>query len=280
MKKMKALFLAVCLLLSVMLFAACGNDTQDSTNSGDPVYKVSVVDGSGNPYTDGVIVRFMQGTQQVAMQKVDEKGVAEKTLPKGEYTAELMFTGDADKYYYETENLTLSGDKTELQIVLYFAAGAETQSLHAQGKEYEARKVAVGSTYVSLTAGERNYFLFVPAEAGTYQFSAEGEGIQIGYYGAPHFVQEVNAATDLKDNTFTQSISASMIGTDSSGTTVLVIGVDSEAAAECVLSIQRIGDPAWSVESEPWTEYVRKNEVKPFALNIKNGEKQIGRAHV
>ena len=274
MKRMKALLMAICMILSVMLFAACGNDAQGDTNSGtDAAYKVKVVDGSGNPYTAGVIVRFLKGTEQVAMQKVDENGVAEKTLAKDDYTVELMFTDNEEKYHYEKEGLTLSADKTELEIVLYYAAGAESQSLHAQGKDYEAYRVSTGSTYVELTAGDRNYFLFAPTEAGTYQFSAEGEGVQIGYYGAPHFVQETNVAEDLKDNTFTLSISADMIGTDGTGTTTLVIGIDSEAATQCVLSIERIGDPAWTVADEPWTEYNCKNEIKPFTLDIKDGQK-------
>ena len=273
MKRIKALFLAVCMLASVALFAACGDDTQGGANSGtDAAYKVSVVDGSGNPYTSGVIVRFLKDGVQAAMQKVGENGVAEKTLAKDDYTVELMFTDSADKYHYEKEGLTLSADKTELQIVLYYTA-AQSQTLSAQGKEYEAYRVATGSTYVNLTAGDRSYFLFSPTEAGTYQFSAEGEGVQIGYYGAPHFVQETNVAEDLKDNTFTQSITAGMIGTDGTGTATLVIGIDSDAADSCVLSVERIGDPAWSLEDEPWTEYVCKNEIKPFTLDIKDGQK-------
>ncbi len=274
MKRMKALLLAVCMLLSVMLFAACGNDTQNETTSGaDDGYKVKVVDGTGNPYTSGVIVRFLKGTEQVAMQKIDENGVAQKALEKGDYTVELMFTDDAEKYHYEKEGLTLSAEKTELEIVLYYTAAAETQTLFAQGKDYEAHKVSIGSTYVGLTAGDRSYFLFTPTEGGTYQFSAEGEGVQIGYYGAPHFVQDNNAAEDLKDNTFTLSISEDMIGAEGTGTSVLVVGIDSESATKGVLNIARIGDPAWTVHDEPWTEYVCKNEIKPFTLDIKDGQK-------
>ena len=274
MKRMKALLLAACMLLSVMLFAACGGESQGETNTNtDPAYKVKVVDSTGNPYTSGVIVRFMKGAEQVAMQKVNENGVAEKSLAKDDYTVELMFTDDADKYYYETEGLTLSAEKTELEIVLYFAAGAETQTLTALDKEYEARYVFTGGTFVNLNAGDRNFFLFTPTEAGTYRFSVEGEGLQIGYYGAPHFVQEHNVAEDLENNAFTLSISASMIGTDGSGTSTLVVGVDSESATECVLNVERIGDPAWTVSDEPWTEYVCKNEIKPFTLDIQNGQK-------
>ena len=97
--------------------------------------------------------------------------------------------------------------------------------------------------------------------------------MQIGYYGAPHFVQETNAAEDLANNAFTQSVNEGMIGKDSSGTAVLVIGIDSQSATECVLNIERTGDPAWNVSDEPWTEYVCKNEIKPFTLDIKDGLK-------
>ena len=108
MKRIKALFLAVCMLASVALFAACGDDTQGGANSGtDAAYKVSVVDGSGNPYTSGVIVRFLKDGVQAAMQKVGENGVAEKTLAKDDYTVELMFTDSADKYHYEKDTMQL-----------------------------------------------------------------------------------------------------------------------------------------------------------------------------
>ncbi len=273
MKKIKALLLVMCMLLSLVSLAAC-QDGQGSTDNGtEAAYKVKVVDGAGAPYTSGVIVRFLKGTEQVAMQKVDENGVAEKTLEKGDYTVELMFTDDAEKYYYDTEGLTLSSEKTELEIVLYYTPSAESQTLSAQGKEYEAYRVSTGSTYVELTVGDRSYFLFSPTEAGTYKFSVSGEGVQIGYYGAPHFVQEINVAEDLEDNAFTQSISADMIGTDGTGTATLVIGIDSESAAQCALTIERIGDPAWSLSDEPWTEYVCKNEIKSFTLDIKDGQK-------
>lgn len=273
MKKIKALLLVMCMLLSLVSLAAC-QDGQGSTDNGtEAAYKVKVVDGAGAPYTSGVIVRFLKGTEQIAMQKVDENGVAEKTLEKGDYTVELMFTDDAEKYYYDTEGLTLSSEKTELEIVLYYTPSAESQTLSAQGKEYEAYRVSTGSTYVELTVGDRSYFLFSPTEAGTYKFSVSGEGVQIGYYGAPHFVQEINVAEDLEDNAFTQSISADMIGTDGTGTATLVIGIDSESAAQCALTIERIGDPAWSLSDEPWTEYVCKNEIKSFTLDIKDGQK-------
>lgn len=274
MKRIKALLLATMMLLSVMLLAACGGEGDSTTQSGtDAVYQVTVVDSMGNPYTSGVIVRFLQNGEQKAMQKVSENGVAEKTLPKGDYIVELMFTDSDGAYYYDQTDLSLTAEKTELEIVLYYAASGEGQTLNAQGKEYQAYRVSTGSTYVKLTAGDRSYFLFSPTEAGTYKFSVTGEGLQMGYYGAPHFVQEHNVAEDLANNAFTQSIAAGMIGSDGTGTTTLVIGIDSTNAAECVLTIERMGDAEWTISDEPWTEYQLKKEITPFTLDLKSGQK-------
>jgi hypothetical protein len=207
------------------------------------------------------------------MQKMDENGVAEKTLAKDNYTVELMFTEDEEKFYYDAADMTLTAEKTELEITLLYKVTAEVQKLTAGGEDCEAYPVIAGSTYVDLVGGKRNYFLFTPTQSGTYQFSVGSNDVQIGYYGAPHFVWETNAAEDLKDNVFTLSIIDSMIGEAGSGTTVLVIGIDAAADTQCALNIIRIGDPAWTVSDEPWTEYVCKNEIKPFTLDIKGGQK-------
>ena len=277
--RIKALVLAAVLLLSLMLCACDGtpgntpSETEGKPASGDPTYRVTVLDAQGQPYASGVIVKFMQGGEQAAMQKVNENGVAEKDLPKGDYTVELMLTDSNAECYYDKENLTLTADKTELEIVLYFAADKEGRTLYVQGKEYTAYSVGTGGTYVELTGGDRNYFLFTPTEAGTYQFSVAGEGLQIGYYGAPHFVQQNNIAEDLSGNIFTQSVSSSMIGTDSTGTATYVIGIDAEQSGTGVLNIARIGEPAWSISDEPWTEYQLKQPIKPFKLELKEGQK-------
>jgi len=254
MKKIRILTLAVLLCFAMALAACDGQGASGSNNSTDAAYQVTVVDAAGNPYTKGVIVRFLQDGQQAAMQVVGENGVAEKVMAKGDYTVELMFTDAGAAYYYDQSDLTLSADKTQLQIVLTYATGENAQTLHAQGTEHEAYPVTVGSTHVKLTAGERSYFLFTPTEAGTYKVSMAEEGTQVGYYGAPHYVQESSAA-EVVDNAFTVSVRAGMIGSGNTGTTVLVIGVDSESATEGTLTITRTGDPEYSVEDEPWTVY-------------------------
>lgn len=266
-KKMGAVLLAM--LLSVaMVFSACGSQPQETpaaSNNNEITYTVKVIDGAGNPYTTGVIVQFMKDGEKAALQTVDENGVAAKNLAKGEYTVELMFTGNADDYYYDNAGLTLSADKPELEIVLSKKAAAETRTLSIGSSDYEAFYVAAGSTYVELTAGERSYFLFSPTAAGTYEISVSDPNVTLGYYGAPHFVQS-ESIEEVVDGAFTVSISTSMIGTGNTGTTVLVLGIDSAEGGSCVLTVERIGEPEYSVADEPWTIYQPTTEIAPYTL--------------
>lgn len=238
------LALLTALVCCAALLSACGG--------GDPAYKVRVVDALGNPYTSGVIVKFMENGAQAGMQVVNGEGVAEKVLPKGDYTVELQFTDSDVNYVYDEAALKLGG-KTELDVVLSYGLGEESQSLYVVDRDYEAFYVSAGCTAIDLNKEKMTYFLFAPTEAGTYEFSLQGSDAAIGYYGAPHFVQQVSAA-EVVDNKFTMSIREDMIGTDNTGTTVLVIGV---AAGEgnAILCIDRTGDPQWTVEDEPWTIY-------------------------
>ena len=261
--------LVLCLLLSVsLLLGACGNaqaPAEAANNGTDAEYVVKVVDGTGAPYTSGVIVQFMKGGEKVALQTVDANGVAAKTLAKGDYTVELMFTGNAEDYFYDKEGLTLSATQTTLEVVLAQTVTSQAQSLHVDGSDYDAYHVATGSTHVKLTAGERSYFLFAPSAAGTYEFSVSDATAQLGYYGAPHFVQTVNAA-EVVDGKFTVSIKASMIGSGDTGTTVLVLGIDAGENDSCVLTIERIGEPEWDPSDEPWQVYQPTVELKPYTL--------------
>ena len=260
MKRIFALLLALAMVLSM---AACGGsgDAPAANASGEIEYKVAVVDGTGAPYTSGVIVRFMKDGEQAAMQPVDGAGTAVKALPAGDYAVELMFTGNESEYHYDAEGLAVSASAPELTVTLTYTMSAEPVALMAQGVEKQAYPVSDGSTYVTLVPGERNYFLYTPTVAGTFAFSSDAEGAAIGYYGAPHFVQETSAA-EVVNNSFSQSIRATMIGG-----AVIVIGIDADANTDsCVLTIQRTGEPEWSVEDEPWQVYEPTVDVKPYTL--------------
>lgn len=273
-KKLGAILLALSILCTGVLFTACKKDKEGASekntaapgevSTADPnkvTYKVTVKDAAGNPYTEGVIVKFMKDGSQAAMQNVNDKGVAEKLLAKGEYTVELMLTSD-EELYYDKDNLSVTAEKPEIEIVMAKTVKGEPDVLFAYSlseganKDHNAYNIDVGSTYVELTAEERNYFIFTPAEAGKYEFSFSGGEGTVGYYGAPHFVQQ-NSSAELVDGKFTVSVKESMISTDaSSGTTRLVIGVDAgKDVTDGFISIVRIGDPDWSVDDEPWTVY-------------------------
>lgn len=258
MKRSLALLLAVVLCAGVL--SACG---------GDPTYQVKIVDALGNPYTSGVVVKFMQGSTQAGMQVVNENGVAEKQLPAGDYTVELQFTDSDVIYDYDRENLTLTAASTELEIVLSYGLPEEGRNLFVTDRDYTAYPVLAGCTKITLDPEKMSYFLFTPTQEGTYEFSLIGSDAAIGYYGAPHFVQSASAA-EVVDNKFTISVSEDMIGTAGTGTTVLVIGV---AAGEgsAVLAINRIGEHQWSVADEPWTVY--QASVTPTAYTLPAGAK-------
>lgn len=270
MKRIKALALAALLCFGTLLGACGGQDSNESTggsslSSTEAEYKVHVVDANGEPYTSGVIVCFMQNGTQVAMQAVDANGVAAKIMDKGTYTVELVFTGDADDYYYDNSGLELTAETTGLDVVLAYTVGEGT-SLYVDGESYTACQVGTGCTYVELTEGQRNYLLFTPEIAGTYEFTVSGSNEPIGYYGSPYFVQS-QSLTEVVDNAFEISVESSMIGTGNTGTTVIVIGIDAGDSENCVLSVRRTGDPAWSVSSEPWNVYQTTAQLSSFELN-------------
>lgn len=266
MKRIFALLLAAVLCLGAL--SACGGSAEG--NSGEVAYKVSFVDAVGAPVTSGVVVKFMQNGTQAGMQVVNEAGVAEKTLPKGDYTLELQFTDSETKYKYDESKMSLTGGQTEVEIVLTQALGENKQPLTVGGDELEAYYVTVGGTEITLT-DSRSYYLFAPTESGTYEFALAGSDAAIGYYGAPHFVQE-NSAAEVVDNKFTISVRPDMIGTGNTGTSVLVIGVDA-GEGNGVLSITRIGDHQWTVNDEPWITY--EATTAPTAYTLPEGA-QLG----
>lgn len=283
MKNLKTLIATALVLCLALTMCACGQtpaatdpseDTQPASNlaEGEALYRVSVTDTQGAPYTSGVVVRFMQNGTQAAMQVVDANGVAEKALAKGEYTVELVFTDAEAAFYYDQSDLTLSADKTELTVSLAKAISGEARKLFANNKEYDAYNVTDGSTYVTLTPGDRTYFLFAPTQAGTYKVTTSDAAAVIGYYGAPHFVQEQSVA-EVVDNAFTTSISAGMVGTGDTGTAVLVLGIDSAELENCMLIIERIGDAEHTIADEPWTEYETTHTPEPFTLKLEAGQK-------
>ena len=271
MSKKITVLLIIMSILSCMLFGACdsGNTSESSTPSEqkDVSYKVTVKDALGEAVNSGVIVHFTKDGATVAMQPVNEQGEAVKTLKSDDYTATLAFTDEKASYYIEGD-LALTATRTEAEAVIAKKITSEPIDLSANGGTYDAFAVEEGCTYTSLDKANRSYFLFVPKNAGLYEFAVYGnEKTAIGYYGAPHFVQSNNVA-EVTDNKFQISVSASMIGSGDSGTSTFVIGIDllDSGKNDCVLTVKRVGDPIKTIEDEPWTIYETTADLKEYTL--------------
>ncbi len=267
MKKIQSLALALLMLCSLLL---CACTPQTDTPTGDTTkakYKVTVIGADGKPCTSGVIVKFMKGGTQVAMQAVDATGVASKELDKADYTVELQFTDTEASYHYNETELKLSATKTELEVTLYYATSGEGDTLVVNGEEFKAYTVDAGNTYVELSAGKRTYFIFVPTQAGKYQFSVDGTVNSIGYYGSTHFVMENNIGDVTGENVFTTSVTQDNIGTGANKSTGLVIGIDAaEGVQNCVLKIARLGDPDVDITDLPWEDYQTTAKLTKYTL--------------
>lgn len=250
-KKGTFLVMALVLAASILLCSCGGGEGSDIPS--EITYKVTVNDAFGNPVGAGTVVRFMKGNEQAALQTCNAGGVAEKALASGEYTVEVVSTDSSVTYHYDS--VTLTAEASEATVSVSTVLSSEGSALFVSGEEYEAHSVATGCYYVELDAGKMNYYLFTPTEAGLYEFSVlDTDSVEIGYYGAPHFVQSQNVA-EITDNSFTVSVSATMIGSGSGGTSVYVIGLNAGDSNGCILGIERIGDAERTVEDEPWTIY-------------------------
>ena len=258
-RRFSTLVLTLVLLMSMVL-AGCGGSGEAAPVAdadGNVEYKVILTDALGNIYHEGIIVKFLQNGQEIAMQVVGADGAAVKKLPAGEYTAELVYTSNEVVYSYDAAAMTLTAENPEVTVLLSKIAALEAETLFADSKEHEAYRVGQGCTNVSLKEG-RNYFLFTPDQAGNYEFGVEGNAT-VGYYGAPHFVQSVSAV-DVVDNKVQISISAGALGS------TLVIGLDASGEEACILTAERIGEPIKTIADEPWHTYQTTVELSPYTL--------------
>ena len=262
MKTTSKILSAVLVVAMLLTLCACGGNSDSTTAN----YQVKVLDGQGNPFTSGIIVKFMKDGQQIAMQPVNGEGIASKELDKGDYTVELTFTDSSINGHYDTSAAVLSADKTYLELSLISALGNESVDLVVNNEDHKAYVVNAGSTYLTVKASVRNYFLFTPAEAGTYELRVDNNDVKVGYYGAPHYVQSISAI-DAINNVITLSISAGSIGGS------YVFGLDGLTEdANVVMGIIRTGDPSITISDMPWTEYKTTHTPSEFTLSIPSGK--------
>lgn len=269
--KKRIIALCLCALMVFSLFACKNNADDPDTPSGNVTYQVKVVNGVGQPYAGAMIVTFVGADGKENLATVNAEGIASKELSAGEYTLKVAAMDPSITFKYDAAKVTAEKPSAELMVAYGMGESFETvyaQSVTMEGQlDYDAYMVNTGSTAVSVTAEDRNYFLFTPTEAGKYEFSVVDNAAVIGIYGASTNYIMGHSTEELVDGKVTVNITADMIGTGNTGTTTLVIGLDvEEGTEECILNVIRTGDTDWSVEQEPWSTYQPKEAITNFTL--------------
>ena len=228
-------------------------------------YQVTVTDTFGAAMKNiGVI--FLKDGNPVQMVNTNDSGVAIlETEADGEYTVELFFSDTT--WYYDKSAAVLTDSKRELTIKLASMIDeSDYEKIYILNKN-PAYRLYTGGTMVSLGSGKPNFsaeygnncfYVFTPATGGTYQISATPD-VEVTLWGSTWFIQQQQSSKETDNNAVTFSI-----GDGSAGNTTYVIGVKADTAVtETVVNIARIGDPAFSVADQPWTDWA--SGAKPAA---------------
>lgn len=292
LNKILSLVMAVAVLFACLAMTGCQNQTEEGPTApagNETEYKVTVTDADGNALGANAVAVFYKDGQQAGMQVCDETGTAVKTLASDTYTVEIQFTGDA--VYYCAQELTVSADSPELTAVLYNTASVYTEYpntyyddngesqtelgtvvLYVTKTEEnpdgtEALQVKEGYTYVELT-GDVTYFLFVPEQGGTYEFSIlDGDGCKIASCGNPNYIRDPFSGDEELEDIYSASIENTAVTGDLESTLRMVMGISNPNGLEgCVVSIQRVGDPAWNVSQEEWIIYETTAELSAYQV--------------
>ena len=266
MKKIKLLALACALLITALVICSCGDTGEDPKPDAPVTYTLNVVDYSNAPADVVAVVEFYQGDKVVATKRLSDEGKASFEAMPGNYVAEISFP--SVEYAYDKAEATFTATKTETTVKIYDVPGSAhevyvpcnehvdvdvedgrcdwcglviTDTMLEGRAAYDAKAVSVGATYVTIDRAEMSYFLFTPEVSGIYRFSCKTTGVELGYYGAVHFIQPYDLS-DKVDGAFDITVPDSGINTGSGGTSQFVLGVNSDTLKNAVIVIERVGD--------------------------------------
>lgn len=282
--KKKLIFCITALLISSILLTACnsaGGADQNTTAQNDPTeppttqppaeqpttpsedgkieYKVSVLDYLGNPMNDIVVGLLKNGEQQ--NMKVVKNGVATFKAEKGDYT--LSISAPNGDYYYDPNTCVLSETAPETTVQLYLkTSDTAVEELSAISpvtndvQTYVAHHVSEGGTYVELTPGDMEFFVFRPTREGIYKVSFISKArVEIGYYGSPMTVAiSSQSRVEVVNHSFELEVRKVNIGETPEGTTPYVIGLkpSSNSTKNCVLTIEWVKNPDFDPVDADW----------------------------
>lgn len=222
-------------------------------------YRVTVLDYLGKPMNDIVIGLLKNGEQQ--SMKVVKDGVATFKAEKGDYT--LSVSAPSGDYYYDPAKCVLSEATPETTVQLYLKTSeSAVEELVAIShvdftpKSYVAHQVTEGGTYVNLTAGDMEYFVFRPTREGVYKVSFISKArVEIGYYGSPMTVAiSASSRIEIVNHSFELEVRSINLGETPDTTTPYVIGLKPGNAntKNCILTIEWVKNPDFDPVDASW----------------------------
>ena len=241
-----------------------------SVSDEECVYSVSVTDGAGNPIEDVII--HISGSSFTDAKTTNSKGSAKFTAKKDEYTVKIDVS---DKYYCTRDEYTLTAEESSVTFTLIKKNGVSGQlQAYSPSNEYlecDYYEVNEGMYFAPVIGGEMTYFLFIPTLPGTYEIYAETDTeTEIGFYGSLYLVLQ-DTLYEPVEGKIKFDIHDYNIGSTKDTTTSYVIGVKTKNGGDtnCILHVDRTGEPSWSIEDEPWQDAVANDKY----LVKYNGEK-------
>lgn len=217
-------------------------------------YTVTVLDATEKPMS-GIMVQILEGSKTVAAVTTNASGVAAKTLPTGSYTVKLTFSGTS--YYYNTQIAVLTGVAPNLTIRLASEVDTTKYDTHWIINDQKIYMLDLGTTHVQLGSGkpyahiEFDYtdciFIFKPTELGVYSVGVDVPGLTIRAYGTV-IGNLLGTSNDFEDGTYHYEIKEK----SQLGNVYLMFGVENkEGITDACVTITRIGEPGFSIESLP-----------------------------
>ncbi len=282
----------LCIALIGLLFASCSltegaeNETLAAPSS-DAAYEtaeqtkesisyltfsVMVADPDGEPIS-GLTIHVYQNGEVCEEAVSDDDGEVTFILVMGQRYGVAITSPDGAALYYEEAVDRVNIEHTKIRITVYDTV-SESREIFAYppsdeeaGRSYTAYYIKEGVVYAPLTVGDRSYFIFTPERDGIYRIGASPDAkVTVGYYGAPAHTLR-STITEPKDNAVELEVKRGNVGDSGSTTTRYVIGVEAEAGVEgALMTVERIGDPVYTEEDEPWTDVLPAAELAPFTL--------------
>lgn len=238
-----------------------------STPEGETLsYRVTVLDGEGNPATGGVYVTW-QSAGTVMTAAVGSDGTATAQLPANGYTVVLTLTGNYAGWRYDTAGAvaTAADPAITVQIAEPISDSAEQTEYSGGSSPLVTRDVTLGATYVTLNSSQSNYavvdgkaycfFRFLIAEEGRYGFTTTN-GAPISNWGTnTYFIQNRSTEAERLANEFMLEAKADNFAGEGH-VLELIFAVEVTDAHSCtILQVKYLGEAEYTYLDAPFVEF-------------------------